>query len=335
MTRFLAAPDILDLATHDVVMAAARDAAEADAHGTAVVPPRFDVDLPRGFLRVMPGAFGDLMGVKVMTNSEGVGNRYLLLLYRQADGELLALLDADEVTRLRTAGTTALAASMLQPVPQTELGLIGSGFEATGHLRAMCRAWPLSRVSVYSPSRARREGFADRMSDELSVEVVAVDTSREVCEAADTVLLATKTTQPVLDGLHLRPGAVVLSIGSTRPSLRELDRATLTRTAALLVDHEPSVRVESGDVIDAIEHGALRPEQMVSMGGWLRNGHVSRRDDERDVLTFKSVGTIVQDLALASALLAVADGAGRELGELTRLKPFSSARSAPEGSKAP
>lgn len=55
------------------------------------------------------------------------------------------MLDADEVTRLRTAATTALAATMLQPLPQTEIGLVGSGFEATGHLRAMARTWPLSR----------------------------------------------------------------------------------------------------------------------------------------------------------------------------------------------
>src|SRR3954464_15330112 len=156
MTRFFAAPDINAIASHDVVMAAAKAAAEAEANGSARFPPRLDVDLPRGFFRVMPGAMGDLMGVKVMTNVEGIGNRYLLLLYHQSDGELLALLDADEVTRLRTAGTTVLAATLLQPKPQTEIGLIGSGFEATGHLRALARVWPVSRACVYSPSAERR-----------------------------------------------------------------------------------------------------------------------------------------------------------------------------------
>jgi alanine dehydrogenase len=323
MTRFLAADDITELATHEVVMAAAQDAIEADAHGSAVVPPRLDVDLPRGFLRTMPGAFADLMGLKVMTNVEGLGNRYLLLLYTQTDGELLAMFDAEEVTRLRTAGTTALAATLLQPEPQTELAMIGSGFEAVGHLRAMCQIWPLSRVSVYSPSEERRCAFAERMSAELSVDVVPVSTARAACRAADTVLMATKTTQPVLDGADLREGAVVLSIGSTRPKLRELDRKTLARTAALLVDHVHSVEVESGDIIDALEHEALGSEHLVSMGGWLNNGHVPSRTDSRDLLTFKSVGTIVQDLALAGALLAADQFAGRDLGELCRLKPFS------------
>lgn len=324
MTRFLAATDIEALATHAVVMSAARVAAEAQADGTAHLPPRLDVDLPRGFFRVMPGAVGDLMGVKVMTNVEGVGNRYLLLLYHQSDGELLAVLDADEITRLRTAATTTLAATILQPVPQDELALIGSGFEATGHLRAMAQQWPLNRAYVYSPSAERRTAFANRMSEELGIEVVPLNSAAAACEAAGTVLLATKNRAPVISGQDLRAGAVVLSIGSTRPNLRELDRQTLARTAALLVDESRSVQLESGDIIDAMEHGALDRRQIISLGIALRGGGSLPARDGRDIFVFKSVGTIVQDLALANAILQKAGDAGRDLGELTRLKPFSS-----------
>jgi ornithine cyclodeaminase/alanine dehydrogenase len=53
---------------------------------------------------------------------------------------------------------------------------------------------------------------------------------------------------------------------------------------------------------------------------------VLRSEGERDLLAFKSVGTAVQDLALAQSALDAAgrEGRGRELGELTRLKAFSS-----------
>jgi alanine dehydrogenase len=323
VTWFFAATDVEAVATHEVAMSAARAAADAEAGGTARVPPRLDVDLPRGFFRVMPGAMGELMGAKVMTNVEGVGNRYLLLLYHQSDGELLALLDADEITRLRTAATTTLAATLLQPTSQRELALIGSGFEATGHLRAMARQWALERVYVFSPSAERRAAFAERMGAELGIEVIAVDSAAAACEAADTVLLATKNKAPVISGRDLRAGAVVLSIGSTRPTLRELDRATLARTATLLVDDRRSVQLESGDIIDAVEHGALAPEQILSLGTVLHDGARLAPRDDRDILTFKSVGTIVQDLALAGAVLENANGAGRDLGELSRLKAFS------------
>lgn len=331
MPLFLSAENVGALATGELVMAAARAAVSAERDGRAVIPARTDVDLPAGFLRVMPGAVGDLMGLKVMTLVRGVGNRYLLLVYSQQTGELLALLDADEVTRLRTAGMTAVAAQILQPRPQRRLALIGSGFEATTHLRAIARLWPLEFVAVYSPSRQRREAFAQRQTRELGLEVQAVSTPTEALMAAKTVVLATKATEPVIDGRELGGRAVVLSIGSTRPDLRELDRHTLARAAVLVVDDVASVLRESGDVIDAIKHEALTPEHLLTLGAASDSPRAVERTEQRDLGVFKSVGTAVQDLALAGELIAAATerGIGRELGELTRLKQASPPVSVP------
>ena len=326
MTLFLGSEDVRALATQDVLMDAARAAVRAERDGTVVMPPRLDVDLPTGFLRVMPAAMGELMGVKVMTLVKGLGNRYLLLLYSQPSGALLALLDADEITRLRTAAITALAGEMLAPEGTSRLGLLGSGFEAESHLRLFARVWPLEQVLVYSPTPERRESFAARMSEELGVSVVAVDRAEDAVADVKVSVLATKATTPVVDGSAFPSGAVVLSIGSTRPDLRELDRGTLGRAGALLVDDAKQVRLESGDVIDALGCGALTGEEIVSMAEVDGDGSRLRAaDGQRDLLAFKSVGTAVQDLALAGSLFAAAraDGRGRELGELTSLKAFA------------
>jgi alanine dehydrogenase len=265
------------------------------------------------------------MGVKVMTLVKGLGNRYLLLLYSQPTGDLLAVLDADEITRLRTAATTALAGQMLAPAGTSRLGLLGSGFEAESHLRLLARVWPLERVTVYSPTVERRNAFAARMSEELGVSVVPVERPEDaVCEAEVSVL-ATKATAPVVDGSAFPAGAVVLSIGSTRPDLRELDRNALGRAGAVLVDDATQVRRESGDVIDALGCGALASDHIVSMAELDGDGGRLQCDGARDLLAFKSVGTAVQDLALAGSMLdaAKAEGRGRELGELVSLKAFA------------
>jgi ornithine cyclodeaminase/alanine dehydrogenase len=319
---FLSTDDIAALASPELVNRAARIAVAAETNGEVVLPARLDVDLPGGFLRVMPGALGELMGVKVMTLVRGVGNRYLLLVYSQTTGELIALLDADEVTRLRTAGITAAAAEVLQPTPQQRMALIGSGFEATTHIQAMARLWPLESVAVYSPTPGHREGFAKRQADELEIDVRACGSCAEALASAETVVLATKANQPVIDGQDLRPNSVVLSIGSTRRDLRELDRRTFRRAAAVAVDDEAGVLRESGDVIDAVEHGAIAAEKLISVARAMRSPRALARSDERDLLVFKSVGTAVQDLALAGELIAAATpaGLGRQLGELTRLK---------------
>jgi ornithine cyclodeaminase/alanine dehydrogenase len=246
------------------------------------------------------------------------------LVYRQADGDLVAILDAAEVTQLRTAATTALAGELLAPNGATELGLLGSGWEATGHLRAFAHMWPLERVFVFSPNRERREDFAARMSDELGISVVAVEPAEEVVSAAPVTVLCTKATEPVVDGEAYPSGAVVLSIGSTRPDLRELDDATMRRSSVLLVDDVRQVMAESGDVATGLQEGALHQDHLVPMHEWCERPLL----DGRDLLCFKSVGTALQDLALAAELIAAAEesGTGRDLGELAALKAHAASR---------
>jgi alanine dehydrogenase len=78
-------------------------------------------------------------------------------------------------------------------------------------------------------------------------------------------------------------------------------------------------------VIDALGCGALAENQIVPMSSVDGDRSRFQRNGSRDLLAFKSVGTAVQDLALAQSALdaAVAEGRGRDLGELTRLKPFA------------
>lgn len=323
MTLFLDSGDITALATPAVTMTAARTAVAAERTGRAVLPPRLDVDLPSGFLRTMPAAFDDVMGLKVMTLVKGLGTRYLVLVYSQSSGELVAVLDAAEITRLRTAATTAVAAEMLSPDGVRALALVGTGFEAEGHLRLFAAVWPLEQVVVYSRSVERREGFAARMRDELGVAVHAVDSAADAVASAPVTVLATKSTDPVVDGATFPAGAVVLSIGSTRPDLRELDHATLARSELVLADDAKQVCSESGDIIAGLEHGALTHEMIVPMASMDGGPRAAR--DGRDLVSFKSVGTAVHDLALAHVLIEAAreEGLGRELGELTALKPFA------------
>jgi ornithine cyclodeaminase/alanine dehydrogenase len=323
MTLFLDGEDVRALATHDVAMSAARAVLAAQRSGAVALPPRLDVDLPSGFLRVMPAALHPYMGLKVMSLAESVGTRYLILVYEQDSGELIAVIDAEEVTRQRTAATTAVAGELLVPAGATHLGLVGSGFEAEGHLRVFARQWPLQRVDVFSPTPERRERFAARMSEELGIAVRPVDSVQEATASAPVSVLCTKSGKPVVDGTAFPPGAVVLSIGSTRPDLRELDEVTLRRTAALLVDDARQVILESGDISDALAGEALTEGDIVAMPDWTPASAIVTPD--RDLLTFKSVGTALQDLALAGELISAAraTGRGRPLGEISRLKPFA------------
>jgi len=319
MTLHLSGEQIAKLVDTNVAKKAARYALAQERQGNYQLPSRIDVDVPTGFFRVMPAALGEYMGAKIMTLARGVGNRYMLLVYRQDSGELLAIMDASEVTRLRTAATTALAGTMLHPEPVTQMGLIGTGFEAEGHLRAFAAEWRLEHVKVYSRSEERRADFAQRLSEELSITVEPVADPAEAAGWSSVTALCTKAPEPVVEGSWFSPGSVVLSIGATRPDLRELDVTAFSRAKRVLVDDPEQILKVCGDVLAAVDANTMTPEHLVSMSDWVGdNGEVGKRD----LLIFKSVGTALQDLALASVLIDTAQsaGLGQRLGEITELK---------------
>lgn len=320
MTLHLDSTVISELCDEEIAYDAAELVLQSQREGRCHLPTRIDVNVPNGFFRAMPAAVGDFMGAKIMTLAKGVGNRYLLLVYRQDSGELVATLDASEVTRLRTAATTAVAGDLLAPAGTSVLGLIGTGFEAEGHIRAFVQSWPLETVWVYSRSADRREKFAARIGADLGINVKPVTSAEEVAGTCPVTVLCTKATEPVVDGSAFAPGAVVLSIGSTRPDLRELDVATFARARAVLVDDPASVLAESGDVKAALADGAITEDALVSMADWSEAR--APRADQRDLLVFKSVGTALQDLALAAVLInkATEAGVGRDIGDITELK---------------
>lgn len=308
-----------------LALQAMEDCFAGEARGATALPPRIDTPSGKGFIRVMPAVFDDVMGLKIMTLVEGLGNRYLVLLYDVASGELLATFDADELTRLRTAAVTALAARCLAPSPPRRIGIVGSGFEAVGHLRMFAYLWALDEAVVFSPNAARREQFARAMSGELGISVTAAASVEDATARQSCVILATKAKTPVIDGAALAPGTAVLSIGSTRLDLRELDDRSMQRAAVVVVDDAHQVMLESADIAQACAKGILDASQLVGLAALSGGAALPAPTKERDLLLFKSVGTALQDLAMARALYRdpAVRASGLEIGELTGLKPFS------------
>lgn len=326
MPLFLRGDDIAKVLTYPVVLEALERSLRQEAAGAVTMPSRMNIHNPSGWIRIMPTVIaGDdmpYMGMKVMNLVKGQGTRYLILLYGSRSGELLAIMDAATVTQMRTAGTTALAARHMVEGSCDTLGIFGSGFEARGHVEALAHVLPFQRVLVYSPRAERREQFAREMTQRIGRPVVAAASPEDVAELPVTCL-ATKATEPVIDGDWLSPGATVLSIGSTRLDLRELDRRSLERAATLVVDHKAQVAAESGDIKDALEAGVIRPEQMVEITD-LVVGRARARPRPDAIAILKTVGTALQDVAVAGRVYELARdaGIGADLGDFPVLKAF-------------
>ncbi len=239
---------------------------------------------------------------------------YLIALFDQQTMALSALIDGNRVTGLRTAATAALAVDLLAPQRALRVGVIGAGFEARGALDCLKSVRDVAHVRVFSPTPASRERFAESFRPGLDIH--AVNTAQEAVQGCDVVICAARSRDesPVLQGAWLSAGTTVVSLGSTLPEQREVDPATMDRAVCIVADMPQEVLHDTGDAIAAINAGVYVADKLVALAD-LVAGHVTARQNESDIVLYKSVGSALQDVVIAQALYERArqQGLGIEL----------------------
>ncbi len=301
MALFLTHEDVSASVTMLDAMDAMEGAFREQAEGKVIQPHRLNLKAGKGWLRVGPAVLegSGYMGFKAMNLAPGHGVRYQVHLYRIADGELLAIMDALHLTTLRTGATSAVATRRLAGGEPTTIGVIGSGIEARAQLEAMHALGLARSARVYSPTQANREKFAADYSRSLGIEVLPVGHAQDAVRGCGLVVAAVKSAETALLGEWLEPGTHVNSVGTARPEQREIDAATFQRSAVIVVDTREGVFGEAGDAIAAKD--VVSPEQVYELAE-LVTGSAPARSDEKQITLFKSVGSAHQDVAIAARI---------------------------------
>ncbi|WP_307807009.1 ornithine cyclodeaminase family protein [Naasia sp. SYSU D00057] len=264
-------------------------------------PRRVPVGLTRGEFLLMPSEGSTAAGVKVVTvapQNPARGLPRIQAAYLLFDRETLALravLDGTALTALRTPAVSVAAVLPRLPGRALRVAVVGAGPQAVGHVAALAAVRPLERAThlVRGPARTRLHSVA--------LGTAAAD---DALRSADVVVCATSARSPLFDSGLLAPDPVVIAVGSHEPDARELDSALLARATVVVEDVATAVR-EAGDVVLAIDEGALTADDLVAMRDVV-TGEVPLPD--RGPLVFKSVGMSWQDLVVAEAVLEQTGG---------------------------
>jgi ornithine cyclodeaminase/alanine dehydrogenase len=270
-----------------------------EGEGGVILPPRINMKAGKGWLRVGPVSLekSGWAGFKAMNLAPGQGVRYQVHLYRAATGELLAIMDAQHLTTLRTGATSAVATRRLARSGPAVVALLGSGVEAYAQLEAMHALGIVKSARVFSPTVANREKLVAEFRREHRMDAVAVGSAKEAVEGSDIVLAAVKSAETAFYGDWLRPGMHVNSVGTARRDQREIDPVTFERSDIIVVDTREGVFGEAGDAVAAKEILAAKEVRELSE---LVMDKAPKRTSEKQITLFKSVGTGVQDIALAA-----------------------------------
>jgi len=293
----------------DVMEAALASLARGELHN----PLRFVVRPPgeSSLLGLMPAhrsaplPLYSLKTVAVFPENSARGldpHQGFVALFDGTTGETRAVMNAGAITAVRTAAVSGVATRALARKDAKTLAILGAGFQAAAHLDAMRAVRDFDRILMWSRTPGRAAAFD-------GVEEAA--TAEQAVRDADVVVTATSAVEPIIERVWLKAGAHVNAIGSSIPTTRELDTATMVE-GSLFVDRRESTINEAGDYLFPFREGAITPEAIRGELGEVLIGSVEGRRSEDELTVFKSLGLAVEDLAAAEYVLqrAEAENAG-------------------------
>ena len=309
MPLYLTEEDIDALLTPQEALEAVEGSFHRLAEGTVHNRPRYRLPLERGQLAVMAASDLELgvAGAKVYAAGRS-GARFVVCLFDALRHELIALIEADRLGRLRTGAASGVAAKHLAKDGARSLGVIGCGVQAELQVECIRVAAPgLEQVVAYCRTPERLDDFCRRVGAEPGE-------SHQEAGRQDVVVTITTSRDPVLRGEWLRAGALVCAAGANRPEARELDNAVLERAAFVCCDSKEDAQLESGDLIEPVERGVLDWLEVHELQEVV-SGEVVGRQSEDDIVVFKSNGLAAWDVAIGALAVARAkeQGIGREL----------------------
>ena len=285
------------------------------AQGGASNMPRYRLPLIRGAQQVMAGMSNGAgaTGLKTYVTGTKGPSRMVVLLFSTEDAEPLAMIAANALGQIRTGAASGVATRYMARTDAATVGMIGSGSQAETQLAAVCAVRPIERAFVYSRTPEHREAFAAKMSAELGIDVRAVE-SAEAATQASVVCAITNSREPVFNGETLTPGAHVNAAGSNHWMRREVDEATIKRSALVVVDDLEDAKRECGELIWAAERRAFRWEQAVELRDVV-SGRVHGRPSPDAVTLFESQGLAIEDVAAGAHVYrkALESGLGQQI----------------------
>lgn len=276
--------------------------------GRAKNAPVSNLALPdvNGEMHVKPGyiAGGDYICVKIATcfydnPSRGMPTRDgVLVLANRTNGRIEAIIyDAGLVTDMRTAGSSAVAAGALAIPDAVELGLVGTGTQSYWHALALRHVRPLKKILIWGRRSAAVEAACHRVRVATGLQAEAATLS-EVA-ACQIIVTATPASEAVLTDQKLRPGALVVAMGSDAVGKRELGPTILEQASTIVADSLDQCR-RLGEM-QWLPQGA---SQRITELGAILTGAEPARHAASDIIIFDSTGVAFQDVVGASAILS-------------------------------
>lgn len=308
--RFIDADEVRARLPFEVTIPLMREAMSAFSDGRTRQLLRSIMPLAgENLFGVMPGALAadGPFGAKLISvfphnfDSGGPSHQGVIVLFDGAGGAPILVVDAGEVTALRTAAASAMATDVLARPEAASLAILGYGRQAEEHARAIGRVRSLKALTVWGRDADRAGEFAQRMEKELGVHCQATPTAKAAVAGADIICTVTPATEPILEGGWAPRGAHINLVGAGHAGQTEAD-VELVNRSRFFVDSREGVIAQGGEFRRAKAAGAVDDDHIAGEIGEVILGAREGRRSGAEITVYKSLGHVAQDLACAWTL---------------------------------
>jgi len=287
-----------------LVIAALEDGFRRPYQQTVIAPPRNHFNVPGSVFLTMPCYDSSIpaLGMKLVS----IGRRTCqtervqadFVLFHPEDRRMLAVIEANYLTDLRTAAVSTIATKLLARSNSRSLGVFGTGRQAEAHIVVLARLLNFQIVRCCGSERSKSQHFAERMHSEygINVEPAVPD---ECARNSDVICTCTTSVTPVLGASAISPGTHLNLIGTFQANAQEVEVDTI-RQSRLFVETFEGALSEAGDIIVPLASGTITSDHIVADLHQLLSGQKQGRRARDEITIFKSVGYAYEDLIIAN-----------------------------------
>ena len=252
---------------------------------------------PDGVIELMPASDEALYGFKYVNgHPKNTGQNLLTVmsfgvLASVDSGFPLLLSEFTITTALRTAATSALAASVLARKNARSMAVIGNGAQSEFQILAFRALLGINEVRVYDIDPAATAKLQRNLAGVPGLHIIAAPSVPAAVRGADivTTVTADKNYATILTPDLIEPGMHLNAVGGDCPGKTEL-HADILSAARVVVEFEPQSRIE-GEI-------QQMPSDFPVTELWqILRESAPGREHETQVTVFDSVGFAIEDFA--------------------------------------
>lgn len=286
------------------------------AQGKSFNMTRQRMRIRKGALHMLPGAvpYKNVIGFKAYTSFRA-GLIFKVHLYDAENGNPLAIVDANEIGRLRTGAATGIATKYMAKKESNTAFIFGGGFQAEAQLEAVYKTSNIKKAFVTTRKIENAQAFADKMSKSLGIEIIPTQNIENDLPQADIIITITTAVKPLFEHTMLNPNGVHINGAGSNALIRaEVPEKTIEAAEVLAVDSKDVAAIECGDILPSLEKGRLHWNEIVELGE-ITAGFRKGRITENGITIFQSQGMGLQDIMCAEFIYrkALAEKLGKDL----------------------